>query len=361
MRGEGRVFKRGRVWWIAYCGPGERGAVEIRESSRSDNETAARKLLRDRVREVANHRNGVRVFSGPRAERLTVADLLDALKDDYQRRAVKSLRTSLSHIKPLREFFGPVRAVAVTPALIGAYVAERMADGKSNATINRETEILATAFNLALKQDRLPRRPYIPRLPENNARRGFFEAEEHARMLARLVSPFDDIARFAYISGWRSEEIRSLRWGNVDRSAKEVRIHDSKNGEGRILPLEGELWEVFERRWEARRYETKRGPGLAEHVFHVAGRAVGEVRFNRAWRAARKAAGLPEKLFHDYRRTAARDMIRAGVSQTVAMSITGHKTESMFRRYNIVTTEDKRAAIKSVEDHHSDNSSDKGR
>ena len=86
MRGDGRVFKRGPFWWIAYCGPGPSGSIEIRESSDSDSESTARKLLRDRLREVANHRSGVRAFAGPRAERLTVDNLIDSLEADYRRR-----------------------------------------------------------------------------------------------------------------------------------------------------------------------------------------------------------------------------------------------------------------------------------
>ena len=95
MRGEGRVFKRGRIWWIAYYGPGEKGAEEIRESG-SESEAAARKLLKKRLRDVANHRNGVRAFTGPSAERLTVDNLIDSLEGDYRRRGIKSLRRTIS-------------------------------------------------------------------------------------------------------------------------------------------------------------------------------------------------------------------------------------------------------------------------
>lgn len=348
MRGEGRVFRRGRVWWIAYSGPGVDGnAKEIRESSGSDSEAGAKKLLRERLREVANHRQGVRAFSGPRSERLTIEDLLDSLKGDYQRREIKSLRRTMNHASPIREFFGHYRAVSVTSDLVREYVTIRKTAGRSNAKINRELEVLSAAFNLAMKEERLARKPRIPHLTENNARKGFFEPNEHAAILAHLPAPMDDIARFAYICGWRKDEIRTLRWENVDREAKEVRLFDSKNGEGRAVALHDEGWAIFERLWVGRQFETKHGTALSEYVFHVNGRPLNESVFTRTWARARAKAGdaVKGRIFHDYRRTAARNMIRAGVPQAIAMAITGHKTDSMFRRYNIVSADDKRAAL----------------
>lgn len=351
MRGDGRIYKRGAILWIAYYGP---DGQEVRESSGTDNEGKAERLLRKRVREVANHRSGIRAFEGPAQQRLTVADLLDSLEADYRRREIKSLYSTLNHAKPVREFFGDYRAVAVTPDLVREYAAMRKAEKLSNAKINRETQILAAAFSLAYKEQRLAHKPHIPHLPENNARTGFFEKEEHERILRHLRVPMDDIARFAYVSGWRREEIRPLRWENVDRAAKEIRLQDSKNGEGRVLPLDGddETWGIFERAWSRRQFERPEGPALSEYVFHLRdGQPISYDYMSELWEEARGAAGLQGKLFHDYRRTAARNMIRGGVAQAVAKSITGHKTDSMFSRYNITSNDDKRDALKKLREH----------
>lgn len=352
VRGDGRTFLRGRIWWIAYYGPVGDQWQQIRESSGSTLEETALKLLRRRTREIENHREGIRAFHGPRQERVTVDHLLDSLEEDYRQRKIKSLQKTLNHMKPVREFFGHMRAMQVTADTIRAYVALRVEEGATNSTINRGLEILSRAYGLAIEEERLSRRPAIRFLSEaGNARRGFFEHDEYERILPHLVPPLDDLVRFAYRCGWRKSECRLLRWENVDRSAREVRLDDSKSGRGRVMPLDDDLWSLFEKLWAARRYATKDGEALSEFVFHVKGQPLGSTGFERRWRKAAKAAKLEGKLFHDLRRTAARNLIRAGNAQSVAMKITGHETDSMFRRYDIVTTEDTRAALQRTAEH----------
>jgi integrase len=86
--------------------------------------------------------------------------------------------------------------------------------------------------------------------------------------------------------------------------------------------------------------------GISEYVLHMGGRRIEGWRFNKAWNEARHAAGLDERLFHDLRRTAARNMVRGGVAEEIAMKVTGHRTRAMFSRYNIASLEDELEALR---------------
>jgi integrase len=132
-------------------------------------------------------------------------------------------------------------------------------------------------------------------------------------------------------------EISKLQWSDVDRKARVIRLRpdSSKTQEGRVLVLDDELWELVKRRWQER--------GSVSRVFHRQGLPIGD--FKKAWRTACKKAGVPGKLFHDLRRTSVRNMVRAGVPERVAMAASGHKTRSIFDRYNIVNEQDLREAM----------------
>jgi integrase len=70
------------------------------------------------------------------------------------------------------------------------------------------------------------------------------------------------------------------------------------------------------------------------------------VCFNKAWKVACRAAGCPGRIPHDMRRSAVRNLVRAGISERVAMMMTGHKTRSVFERYNITSPGDLRDAAR---------------
>jgi integrase len=193
--------------------------------------------------------------------------------------------------------------------------------------------------------------PYIPKLSEvGNERQGFFETADFEAVAAQLPEHLRDLARFGFITGWRKGSIESLRWSDVGDGVIYLRAENSKTRKPVTVPLEGELLTLIERRREAQTIEDKDGSKrFAEFVFHHDGQPIGD--FRKVWATACKAANVAHRLFHDLRRTASRNMLDAGVQQAVAMQITGHKTDSMFRRYAIVNEEQKRSALAKTEQH----------
>lgn len=345
--GLGRVFKRNGRYWIAfYC-----RNKEIRESAGNRTEAQARKLLKQRLLEVQGG-----TFIGPKQEKITVVELLDDLLQHLKNKGAKDITSLTSHTKPVRAFFPYSRAMDLTTAQIRKYQTERLEDGKAKATVNREMESLRRALNLARKEERLTRVPYFPMLSEaDNVRKDFFDRGEFEAVRAQLPEYLKDFATFAYLTGWRSGAIKTLKWETVDRKGGEIRIYTSKNGRGRVIPLVGDLAAVIERRWEAREYETPdEVTHLSDWVFYqdrkrTAGRPVGD--FRRAWRTACEEAGVPGRTFHSFRRSAVRDMTRSGVQEAVAMQVTGHRSRSIFQRYNITSTEDVKAALLQTDQH----------
>jgi integrase len=184
-------------------------------------------------------------------------------------------------------------------------------------------------------------------LPENNARQGFFENADFETVVSCFDFDLQDYTRWAYLTGWRKGEIASLTWNQFELDARIMHLPGrfSKNGESRKVPLQGELWDIILRRWNARIIEYE-GKSIEVPLvfFRRHGREVSgpwaQIReFRKSWNAASKKA-VSGRLFHDLRRTAARNMRRAGVSEEVAMEIIGHKSTSMFRRYNITDERD---------------------
>jgi integrase len=335
MRGMGRVFKRGPVYWIAYYHRGR----EYRESSESDKESAAKKLLKKRIGEVAQGR-----LRGANQDRLTFDDLVQALLADYQingRRSMRSARLSISH---LRKFFGFDRAVDITTDRIKAYAADRQKAKAANASVNRELAALKRMFSLAVEDGRLSHSPHIPTLEEDNARQGFVDHLAFVALRENLVEYLRDPIAFLNLSGWRLGEMKALEWRDVDLVGRVVHLRPeiSKNKDGRLLPLSGELLEIMDRAYAKRRPDCP-------FVFHRDSEPIGD--FRKAWSTACRAAGLHPILVHDLRRTAVRNMVRAGISDRVAMTLSGHKTRSVFDRYNIVSEADLADAAERLQTH----------
>jgi integrase len=348
LKGDGRIFQlkrkdgslRSSRWWIAYSVNGR----EIRESAGKNREGKARtekeagKILRARLRQVA-----ARTWIEPEQERMTVAEMLNTYESDLEARRAKALDSIKCHLRPIRAAFGERRAVDLRANDFEQFRRGRLEEGRARQTIDHELGALRAAFALARKQERILRVPFVPMFHEHNVRRGWIEQAEAEQIAKALGEPLGTLTLFARAATWRRSEVESLTWEQVDRGAREVRLFDSKNGRGRVLPLDDYLLGLIERMWARREYQTPNGSALSRFVFHRGGKPVGDWR--KAWAKACAAAGRPDALFHDLRRSGIRDLVRAGVPQSVVMAISGHRTISTFLRYDIASEEDKRTAL----------------
>jgi integrase len=322
IRGFGHLYRRGAIWWLRFYHRGQ----EVRESSRSTRERDAGRLLQERHKQIARRRFVVN------EDRVKMSDVLDGLVLDYKNNGRRSAATLEFRLAHLRRAFGLDRAVDIDAARIKRYTAARLAEGASNGTVNRELAALRRAFKLAVRLGQLSGGPVIDLLVESGAREGFVEPAVFEAIVGHLPVYLKDPCRFAYACGWRRGEVTTLTWSDVDRTHSRITLRRaaSKTGEPRVLPLTAALAALIARRWEGRQYQDADGtPRIADLVFHRHGAPLGD--FRKAWRTACEAAGVPGLLFHDLRRSAVRNLERAGVSQSVAMKITGHKTASVYR------------------------------
>ncbi len=179
--------------------------------------------------------------------------------------------------------------------------------------------------------------PHIPHLQENNVRQGFFTEDEFKVLRAILPDYVKMPLIMAYWTGMRAGEILKLKWDQLDLEQGLLRLEPgtTKNNQGRLIPLVKELTAAL---WQWKQRTLHRYPSCS-WVCHYRGKRLLNIP-TKSWRKACKRVGLEGKLFHDLRRTAIRNMVRAGISERVAMVISGHKTRSVFDRYNIVCSAD---------------------
>ncbi|PKN35609.1 MAG: site-specific integrase [Deltaproteobacteria bacterium HGW-Deltaproteobacteria-19] len=234
-----------------------------------------------------------------------------------------------------------MRVVDVDTSRIRGYIDKRLTERMANASVNRELAALKRAFNLAIQctPPKIAQVPFILMLKENNVRKGFIEHEDYLALLAALPDYLKPVLTFAYFTGWRREEVIGLKWSHVNLKDGIVRLEpgETKNGEGRTLYMESDLLAMMKFVYRNRRMDCF-------HVFHRRGMPIGD--FRKVWATACGKIGRPGLLFHDLRRSGVRNMIRAGIPERVAMTISGHKTRSVFDRYNIVSQEDLKEAAR---------------
>lgn len=339
VKGQGNVFLRPRspLWQISYWN----GWRQVRESSGTADYAEAVKTLQRKLGEIA-------VGKSAGAERIRVAALLELLVEDYRRHDRADLQEAEQRVnRLLKPNFGHLRASAFTTKAVNHYIELRQSLGRQNATINRELALLRRAFRLGHEHDPqlVFRLPIIKALPEDNVREGFLESDRYRLILDALTEEIKPVFVVAYHLGMRTGELLAIKrsWVDLDEGLIYVNGRVTKNRNPKTAPIYGDM-----RPW----LEMLLSRGAVESpkciwLFSRKGRPVKD--FKADWAQACERAGVPALLFHDLRRTAVRNMIRAGVPEKIAMQISGHKTASMLWRYNITDARDIKDAGKRTE------------
>ena len=334
------------VWWIRYSDASGRIRREI-----IGTKSAAIRLYRKRKTEVLE---GKKLPSDLRSI-TRIEDIAPALARDYRinnRKSIDSAERRLNlHLLP---HFAKRIASEVTPSDIAGYVDKRKSAGAANATINRELAALKRIFNLAKSNNQINELPKFPkRLEENAPRTGFIEEPQYRKLLSHADELWlKAVLATAYTFGFRRSELLNLRVRNIDLLGKRISLDagTTKNKKARLVVMTPEVAALIELCIYAKTPD--------DFVFTRDGnRAV--LSFKEGWYVLCEKAQLGRfvkvdgklkwkgLLFHDLRRSAVRNMVRAGIPESVAMKISGHKTRSVFERYNITAEDDlKDAALR---------------
>jgi len=285
---------------------------------------------------------------------LTVGDLLDKVKADYERNGYSNAKHLESTLKQVYAYFKGRRAVDLTTDMVNKFIdslrAYKRADGKvgySKATINICLAALIRGFTIATEAGIVAKAPVIKKLDaSDNVRQGFFERELLEAFLRRLPEVYADAVRFGEITGWRKSNVLEREWRHVawDRGWVSLEPGEAKNKKAIRFPLIPELRELLERRRRATDEFQKQSNRIIPWVFHRDGERI--MDFRKVWDRVcaevaqeRKEMGLPalkqKPLFHDLRRTAVLHLQAAGVDRAIQKKLVGHKTDAMIERYGI--------------------------
>ncbi|MGH9813306.1 MAG: tyrosine-type recombinase/integrase [Candidatus Acidiferrales bacterium] len=326
------------MWYLRYS----LGGTQQREPTATRDEKKARRLRDERQAQLTLGQ------AVPQATRTTFDQLSKLVEDDFATNGKRAWSRTEDALGNLARRFAGWKATAITSEQIVKYQRQRQTERAANSTINRECGVLKRAFRLGQRLGKVAAVPYIPRLHEAPPRSGFFERAEVDALLRALPDYLRSPVAFMFYTGWRREEVVGLEWRQVDLRAGVVRLDPgtTKNQDGRTFPFAalpplGEL--LHAQRERVTKLERRRGV-IVPWVFPGRG-ARRIVSFRKAWATACTAAGLAGRIPHDFRRTAVRNLERAGVPRSVAMKLVGHRTESVYRRYAIVSEADLSAGV----------------
>jgi integrase len=369
-RGNGSIYKQPgcSTYTIQYY---SLAGKRVRESTGTDDYRTAQKILRAKLSAIDKGEP----VEPRRRHSITCGELYVETERDYRvqgRKSIDALGRRWKHLKPM---FADRAARAVDDDALKAYVDNRLAEGAANATINRELACLKRALRIGQPKHKYVL-PVFPHLKEDNVRAGFIEQEDFDKLRGVATEPWLRLfLELAFEYGWRKNELQDLRVRQANATTGLIRLDvgETKNGDGREVVMSATIRELV--RLAAVRkspddYLLSRADGthikdfrkLWHNLCVKAGlgrwvcRACEKTVVGKKCDCGGKRRRYVGLIRHDFRRSAARELRRAGVAESTIMAIGGWKTAAMFRRYAIKDPRDIKAAIEKREQARVENS-----
>lgn len=353
------IYKRGDIWWVKYSHFGK----VVRQSLQTKRKIFAKKMLIQIEADILQQKVPFLLVN-----KCTLGELAELIIKDYKYKG-QHVNTMKTQVKKLLNFFGNDRpAGSITTSALDELIEMMEFEEYKNGSINRYLAAIKRMYKLGIEHEPqlVSKVPKITFLKEDNVRTGFFETEDYLKLHSAIDPFLKDFVATGFETGMRDDEMKKLEWYMVDRLTWSIKLpgHVTKNGRPRLIPLSHELSSRLKNRWD---YKEKNNIQLP-YVFLNSSESGSLKDIRRIWNQACCDQGLgygyafskkyvgdwKKKLpsgptVHDFRRTAVRNYVRAGVSIDVAMAIVGHLTTSTFSRYNIVNEDDLRLATKKKE------------
>ena len=336
----GRSLKRGGglVYWIEWREHGKRKRERIGPSKE-----AAELRLAEIRKAIVEERH----IDKDQAARLTLGELIRWYHKLPEVQAKKSWKRDIQLLDSVTRLLGEKTLIKeLNPGMMAGYASRRLKEDSPArkdqkirpATVNKERMQLNTALNKAVAHGKLSVNPLagkMKKLPEDNIRERVLSQEEFEKLLECLASPLREITLVAFYLGMRQKEILELSWNQIDLLKNLIRLkgEDTKTGFKRRIPLHPRIRAMLE--------SLPRGI-RTNRVFLNRGKPIRSFsgNYKSQWNKAVSESGLGDFTFHDLRHCAINNLRLAGNDHFTIMSISGHKTTSVFRRYNVITDDE---------------------
>lgn len=349
------IYQRGKqkTWWMRF----RFGGRFVHESTRTRSKTLAREAERQRRRELETKWNRVERRSLPPTFERASSAWLETEKPHLAERTYEIYDVAIRcHLTPA---LGPRLLCDIGADAVGSYQAKRKNAGASARTINKELQVLRQILKRHKLWANLQGDVKFER--EHNDIGKALSREEEKKLLSACGSnPLLSAAvTLALNTALRKNEIRTLRWSQIDFEKRTVTVGRAKTqaGSGRVIPLNQSAFEALAK-WASRLVESN-----AEDYVFPACEAAGIERqhpdreridpsrpiksWRSAWRAALKRAGLQLR-FHDLRHTCITKLAESQASEQTLMAIAGHVSRSMIEHYSHIRMEAKRRATDAI-------------